>query len=257
VKQVSEIERRDVNRDLKQVQVMLAEYKDVPDGLARIDVVAETQQRQQLQLKLSAINSFEYKYDDLSRRAERLQQELDEINKQLTDMVLERPNGDAEQLQSEISAIDELVRNASLADKSEKKAQLQANEQAFSKIAEEKTQLLEELAALKVKMIEESQLPGPLGFDEDSGLTYEGQVIEARGDSRGILAGVEVGAALNPELKVILINSGGEVDPTTMQLLSRRAHELGMLILMVRQIPANPDKINFVIDDGVVKESAE
>ena len=94
-----------------------------------------------------------------------------------------------------------------------------------------------------------------LSFNED-GLVLNGIPFEQASDSQQLRASVALGMALNPELRVMLINQGSELDQRSLTELVDIAEELDCQVWVVRV--SKGAECSVIIEDGsIVAEAPE
>lgn len=103
---------------------------------------------------------------------------------------------------------------------------------------------------LKTECVQNADMPDKrLGFDDDGYVTLEGINIEQRGTSMKILLGLQVSAALNPDLRVILIRSGNDLDADSMAVLKDFAATRDYQI-WIERVSDEDDGVGFFIEEG-------
>ncbi|HEY5960279.1 MAG TPA: hypothetical protein VIV60_27185, partial [Polyangiaceae bacterium] len=91
-------------------------------------------------------------------------------------------------------------------------------------------------------------VPG-LGFTEE-GVTIDGQPFEQASQAEARVVSFAIGAALNPELKVALIDDGEKLDKTSMKHLAKLAAEKDMQVWIERV--GDGDAGAIIIEDGEI-----
>jgi len=92
-----------------------------------------------------------------------------------------------------------------------------------------------------------------LGFDEDGNVTFESIPLSQRGTSKQIRVGLDILAALNPELRVVLVKDANDLDSENIEIVKAWAAEKKFQVWMER-VQDEPGKVAFFIEDGELKE---
>jgi len=117
--------------------------------------------------------------------------------------------------------------------------------------AEGLTEHLGRIDTAKKKRIREAKLPVPgLGFDTE-GLTLNGLPFVQISGSEKLRCSVAMGMAMNPELRVMLIDQGSELDGDNLELLREMAVEAGAQIWMARV--SEGEECTIIMEDGSTK----
>lgn len=117
--------------------------------------------------------------------------------------------------------------------------------------ASELSDTIEELDKEKVKMVKDAELPVPgLGFGED-GLTLDGLPFEQASSAQQLRTSVAMGAAMNRELRVMLIDQGSELDPDNLDLIGEMAGEQDCQLWLVRV--STGDECTVIMENGKVR----
>jgi len=243
--------RGDANRIVKDLKGKLEAYKDVPDGLGDVsmqELLDEQTRRQSLQTqRMSIINELAGKRSriiELEKTVEQLKKDVGVLEERLSAI----PEQDLVGIKNELL-------KAQQAKQSQEKAQLEKELEAAEKEADENNKALEDVREYTKSLTDTMELPLPeLGFDEDEGfVTYEGEPLDARGDSRWIKIGMAVGIATGAEVDLILIKQGNDLDKNSVKEIMELAQKHGKLVIMERENPVD-GALLLEIDEGEVKE---
>lgn len=110
---------------------------------------------------------------------------------------------------------------------------------------------VENLDALKAKMLDEAEFPVPgLGLS-DNGVTYNGVPFEQAATSEQIRTSVAIGLALNPTLKVLLVRDGNALDSDSMKALAAQAADADAQV-WCEYVTDEAGKVSVLIEDGHV-----
>lgn len=118
------------------------------------------------------------------------------------------------------------------------------------------TLALEKVDALKAKLISEAPFPVPgLGFGgEDEGVTLNGVPLSQASQGEQLKATAAIAMALNPKLRVCLVDEASVLDRAGMAELYRLAEEHDMQVWLTR---VNADGgVGIVIEDGEIVQGA-
>lgn len=91
-----------------------------------------------------------------------------------------------------------------------------------------------------------------LSFDEDGDVLFEGIPLSQRGTSKQIKIGLDVLAALNPTLRVVLVKDGNDLDSDNDKVIRKWAIAKKFQI-WIEKVQNEPGKVAFFIEDGEVK----
>jgi len=127
----------------------------------------------------------------------------------------------------------------------EARAQLETAQRAVKAIDQQKAERL--TAAV-------FPVPG-LGFGED-GLTFDGLPFAQASTAQQLRVAVAMGLAQNPELRVLLVKHGNDLDRDSLRLLGELAEGAGAQVWLER-VAESPDGVGIFIEDGAVKAVSE
>lgn len=106
----------------------------------------------------------------------------------------------------------------------------------------------------KVALVAAARFPVEgLSLDESGeGATYNGRPIAQASTAEGIRIGLEIGAALNPRLRTILVHRGESLDPDSLRLVAEWARGRDYQVILERVTDGTPGD-GVTIEDGRVK----
>jgi len=253
--------RRDIGRDVKQTQAQLAQYADVDDSAEPIDTEALRAQlrtmrahREQRNALTSSMAVNTNRIITINQQIAALEQEKAQLESQNATLTSELDN--VPQVHDvELANLEDKLAKAGDAERIKAKKNLMRKLQLDSAEHDRLDTLIQDIRDYKTKLIETAEMPIPgLGFDEETGgVTYEGEPLEARGVSRNLKVGAAIAAALSPELKIVLIDQGSEIDDSGILELAQWAKEHDILVIMAREKGVDGDgTVSFTIEDGEV-----
>lgn len=113
------------------------------------------------------------------------------------------------------------------------------------------TTTIQEIDDAKKKAISEAKMPVEgLGFEDDT-VTFQGLPLAQASAAQQLRVSAAIGAALNPELRVMLCRDGSLLDKAALKALSEFATETDFQIFLERVDESG--EIGIVIEDGHVK----
>lgn len=118
------------------------------------------------------------------------------------------------------------------------------------------TAAMEVLAEHQEEELKNAQWPVPgLSFDED-GVLFNGLPIEQASKSQRILVSARIGMALNPRLRLLVSEGGGDMDVETLEALDKLMAEedFQMVLELVSRGIEDDERCAVVIENGQVKE---
>ena len=122
-------------------------------------------------------------------------------------------------------------------------------------LEEHRRQLTDDLREVdddKARMLASARWPiEGLGFDQD-GVTYQGLPFEQASKAERYRVAVALGAALNPELRVLLNRDGSLLDEASMRMLAELAQERDLQLWVERVGSKDPGAI--VLEDGEIRQ---
>lgn len=135
----------------------------------------------------------------------------------------------------------------------ERKADLILQAVALGEKREAITDKMTELSRYRESLLAEAKLPiAGLGISEDGVVTFEGVPISQRGKSKRILLGLAICAALNPQVRVILVHSGNDLDEENMGVVYEWAKANDFQVWIERIEKGKGKGVAFEIVEGEV-----
>jgi DNA repair exonuclease SbcCD ATPase subunit len=270
--------RTAVNRDLdtakKALASMPAVEKTEPVSLA--ELVAEKERLEainrdnQAQIDAAAeqgrkVRQLASERDAIASEVERIKSTLAEAEKRLAAKTKEHDAAERERVQMQVIAngihfenltdINTRIQNA---DETNKKARQYEERQAKTQEvashqakADDLTKKLDAIKAYKEQIVAETKFPvDGLNF-AGGGVTYKGLPFEQASSAEKIRVSLAIGMALNPKLKVVLIDGGEALDSKQMAIIEQMAaeHDFQVWITSVDE----SGKVGIYIEDGEVK----
>jgi hypothetical protein len=110
------------------------------------------------------------------------------------------------------------------------------------------TKIIAEIDAEKERMVREAALPVQgLGVDDD-GVTFDGIPLSQASESQRLKTSVAIQMALNPSIRVMLIDNGNALDADNLALLQQMAEEHDYQIWMTWV--GDSERAQVIIEDG-------
>ena len=274
-------QRTTVNREIKSLEAQLAAFPIVAGAptervdtaalmeelrIANLSVRKNENKRQELYAarlveteRKSTIEENEREVIRLERCLERAREtvgiaklELTLLQENITDLVAEV---DA-LMNPEVDTIEERIESASdknaLLEKKTRRAAIADGLEEKQKKAELLTEELTGLAEEKSNLLAAGEFPVEgLGIDSDSIVTFDGLPLCQASTSQKIRVSMAIAASLNPELRVVLIRNGNDVDRKKLKVIAATAQEMGLQVIMERIDPGQGIPC-FIIEDGTV-----
>ena len=121
--------------------------------------------------------------------------------------------------------------------------------------SEAMTSKIAEVDAAKAKALGEAKFPlDGLSIDDD-GVTLNGLPFDQASQAEQLRASISIGAALHPNLGLMLVRQGAFLDDDALALVAKAAEDEGLQILVERV--GKGDALGVVIEDGEIVASAE
>lgn len=209
---------------------------------------AEVQERQRRRDDAAA--QIEAKRDEAERtraRAATLDTEADTLEARLSE-------AEPLPIPQEVGPIEERMHNAEAINAGVRKLQDREAARLAHRTAEAEyvrlTEKIEGLDETKADAIAGANLPIPgLELTED-GLLLNGLPLDQASGREKVEVGVRIGLAINPELKLIIVEEGALLDDDGMEMLESLAGKFGFLVVIERV--TNGEKVGITIEDGEV-----
>jgi hypothetical protein len=114
---------------------------------------------------------------------------------------------------------------------------------------------LVKITETKARKLQEAKWPVPGLSIDDQGVLLNGLPFEQASKSKRVIASTEIGMALNPKLRLLVSESGGDLDNETIADLDKLLAEKGfqMIVELVTRSPGDEALCAVLIQDGQVK----
>lgn len=131
-----------------------------------------------------------------------------------------------------------------------------ADIERHEKTSKDLTAAIEMLDKKKADAIAAAKLPvAGLSFGDDNAVLFQGMPLSQAGTAEKIRVSVAVGMALNPSLRVLLIDEGSELDLDSLAMIEKMAEANGFQVWVARVDERGES--GFHIVDGRLAEAAE
>lgn len=245
-------QRTDVNREVKRLKgrvESLPRHADVPDEEVSVA---------QLAAELQAANrgnddrarwgaTLKRAENEVLRLEEELRQARDAVERLRAEEADIPPHVDTEAITQRMAAAE--ATNAKVRDNRARAEAAKERDEAAAQ-SERLTEELREIDAEKEAALAAASMPIPgLGFD-DVGVTLDGVPLEQASQAQQLRLWTAVGFRQNPELKVLLVRSGSDLDEESLRLMAELAEEEGGEVWLERV--STGDECTVVIEDGAV-----
>lgn len=198
------------------------------------------QHRDGAEQKLAAARKLEGEAAALEKEADELQTKLDAAEA-LPDQV------DTAAIQARLESANTVnARVRMLRDREAARADLREAEETVADLTEK----IEAIDADKAKAIADANLPIPGLELGDTELLLNGLPLDQASGREKIEVGVRIGLAINPDLKLIIVEEGALLDDDGVDVLEALAREHGFLVVIERV--TNGEKVGITIEDGMV-----
>lgn len=270
-------ERAGVNRDLTKATAALdgmAFEKGVPvEEVSADDLVAELDFRQAVNAgnrrKRAELAGLNDSVSDCNVEIAEIEMEIKRLTKKLDGKkddlkVLFRQHADAvkavESLvdEDENEVREQIKQSGTLNAKVRSNRQYKAKEaelEALEKQAETLTRQMDEIREAEAKALKEASWPiEGLSMDDD-GVIYQGLPFEQASRAIRTIASVRIGMALNPKLRLLVCEKGGDLDLDTLDALEKvlEDNDFQMIVEMATRTKEDEDLCAVVISGGAVK----
>jgi len=276
--------RRDINRDVKQLEARLAQLTkleglpaekiDTAAILAKINATGETMKAKAelsgiasrkamaAQQNLELIQSKETEIERLERDLElakqarkaalNLQRGLENEKREALRAFENAPSGDTEELTQELQnaqRTNRAIEEAEQHDATKKELDGKRRE------ADQLTRKMETREEEKRTALAKAKMPVEgLTFDEN-GVQFKGVPLENMGEGEQLRIAAEIGMAANPKLRVLCIRRGEALDDVGMKLLAELAESRDFQLWITRVDSSG--KVGIVLEDGMVVAHAD
>lgn len=277
-------ERTVVNRELKSAAATMNSLKRHPDApaveVSPADLIAELERKQAynadtisldkaMQAKVDAslkcqerIKSEQAEIEsmraEIARREATIAQQLaaaEEYHKSYGDLTVERQgrtHQDVEEVKARIKGAGEI--NAKVRANQQYAAAKEKMEQLKTK-ADGLTKSIEEIARKQHERLKTAQWPvDGLSVDAD-GVLFHGLPYEQASKSQRLLLSTRIGMALNPTLRLLVCQDGGDLGNGTLDALAEllENEDFQLVLEMVTRSDADEERCAVVIENGTTK----
>jgi DNA repair exonuclease SbcCD ATPase subunit len=234
--------------------------KEIPNK--EVSVAKINEKKDAVSTEIEKMNNLKINIENMAAIIVNLEKKLAEIKEKIEDTnatksKLEEQMSDID-ISSLISQRDKLNRDMSEADSTNAQIRLkqdwiQAEVEYVSKKAEydNLTGMINDIDSEKQGAIEASDMPVEGMTFDDNGVYIDGIPFDQLATSRKIKASMALAIAMNPTLKVILIDEGSELDSDSMKLIADMADEAGVQVWMTRVDETG--KAGILIEEGEIK----
>lgn len=277
-------ERTAVNRRLEELRAQVGGLPSFPDApkeevssialLAEIDTATAHNngieaQRSKAAAVLMQIKSVDRDLASVAAQIVEAERKLGELRERQNNLTADKTKlGEQHSAlmleEAKLSPIDLAPLSAQLSTFEETNRKVRANSTRAKVIEEGKrkkgesdalTKQLEALEAEQVKTLTEAKFPVEgLSFAEDAVL-YNGLPLEQASGAGRLRVSVAIGAALNPQLRVILIRDGSLLDDKNLEALRKTAEELNLQVWLEKV--GEGKECSVVIEDGRVRGAVQ
>ena len=245
--------RTDANRRLKDLQSQAAAVAPAPDGLPEDEVSVSSllSEYRNGEMLNREIGQAQQAAVDAAARVEHLRAELvaaEEAMAKATARAQSAPQlVDLDSLQTQIDTAEET--NAQVRTAKEKAA-LDTRITVASQEASELTEAIDEIDAQKAEGLAAAKFPvDGLGFDAD-GVLYNGRPFNRASSAEKVLVSAAMMIALNPELRVLIVRNGNDLDTDSLAALEDMAADADFQIFI--EIVNESGDFGITIEDGEV-----
>lgn len=275
--------RRFLARDLRHVEVILADIGDLPELPDEIDTAdltkllellqaendAARSHNREIELKKSAYESGEAQISAIDSEMDDLQQQFDELKnrrdvlRRETDTRLRELSklGSAKEIE-DISPIMDQIRRANESTReraaiASKHAAVESHRKRREDLAAKVDQATKDLEAVRnerTNSLKQANLPIEGLEMTATGILFNDQPLEQASDAEQLRVGVALAMAANPKLRVVRIRDGSLMDDDAMKLLHQMADENDFQVWI--EVVGSGHEGAIVIEGGQVKDAA-
>jgi recombinational DNA repair ATPase RecF len=230
-----EVNTSDIMTAMQDATTQISQYKDMRDNYVH---KSNTKDELRASIKLLETQLLE-KQDALLD----MELEIDQLTPQIETLIDPDLSVFKDQLQN-AEQINANVRSM------QQRNQIIAELDAEKKNSEELTAKINEIDDLKERTIREAEMPiEGLGFN-DLGVTFNNTLIKQCSTAEQHRISIAIGMAMNPKLRVILIDDGSALDSTTMKDIEDLAADKGYQLWV--GVVDETGKIGICIEDGMI-----
>lgn len=256
-----------IGRDESQLRGQLAGLNKYPDAPAEevsattiLSEIEEAQEIKQLnEAQRTRLVDLQGRHSILQKNKERLIQELESVSAALDST--EKLIVSQKELVDQLMDIDVDPLKQKLATVEQTNVKVRANKQHahISKLADEKTKAKEDLTAAidkidsdKMELMKKAKFPlDGLTFDE-TGVLFNGIPFAQASGAQKLKISFAIWIALNPTLRVVLIDQGSELDDDNLATIQDMAEKHDCQVWIVRI--GTGKEVSVVIEDGEISE---
>ena len=266
-------DRTNINRDIKNLLGQVSQmptHKDAPDEEVRVsDLVKELVDAQK---KNDDNHEVRVSVSDIADCGTHIQQSLDDIHNQIKELKKQKTLIENELAETtdvwqkakekatslvdiETAEIQARLENAEVINQQVRDNQAVAN--AKSRLGESQsesdkmTSKIEKIDDTKAKMLSEAKFPVKgLSFETDCVL-FDGVPFDQASSAEQLRVSAAMAAAMNPDLRIMLIRDGSLLDEDNMKLLSDFADKNDYQIWL-ESVTTDEGKCSVIIEDGMV-----
>lgn len=218
-------------------------------------VAANKSKADQRALRQRDADEVEEKLNEAERlraQAATLEQEATDQLEAMKKMPLVGDDVDTDAIAGQLASADGIRRVVTL---HEDRERLEAEADEAKRLSATLTAFIEETDKERHAAIAKAKMPvKDLSFGDDEVL-LNGLPFSQAGTAEKIRASVGIAMALNPDLRVMLIDEGSELDSSSRALVTEMAEKNGYQVWMARVDETG--KVGFVIEDGALAEQKE
>jgi len=259
-------ERKGINAEVKRLKGLHQSMPDYPDAPAKEVDVAEVMKEleaaqahnAEIAEQREALDRSNAELTDTQARVEDAQAALVTAEQQVVDLELDIEKAEdalGEMEAADTEALSTQIREAG--DTNDKVKAVKAKAAAAATLREQETKAdaltsdLKDIDEEKRQEIANAESPVPgLGFD-DSGPTFNGVPLERASQAEQIDISLDIGAALNPELDILLYRGASLLDEDMRKLIVEKAETRDMQVFL--EVVGRDKDAQFIIVDGRVE----
>ena len=255
-------DRRDVNRDVKELEALVGAIQPMPKvpkeevsvstlvenvNIAR-DIAREVEEiNEDLRDAADCISGAKAKIAELTETIANQEAHIKSRRAQRETLTIP----DISAIEAQIDGAEETNRAVR---KQQERKELNTKLKAKRTATDALTNSIETLDAQKENALADVSFPiAGLGFDED-GVTYKGLALEQASSAEQLRVSLSIAMAANPQIRVILVRDGSLLDSDNMAVIKEMAEGNDYQIWVERVDESG--KVGFVIEDGELKEAA-
>ena len=270
-------ERTEVNREAKRAEAeakSAVRHAGVPDKeVSTADLMATLEQRQAYNAETKRIKA---RIEDLSKAREKytddikkLQKEIGKLKSDIEQKTTEsasivmacqsfekqldgRTEQDVDSIRTEIKEAG--ATNKKIAENANTKA-AKEREAELKRASEQLSEKIKAISDDQHKRLQEADWPVDGLSIDGAGVLFDGLPFEQASSMRRTLVSAEIGMALNPKLRLLVCQGGGDLDNAALDALARLCHErdFQMVVEIVTRSKDDEDRCAVVIENGKVK----